>query len=249
VMISGENVCRFLRLEFKSLTCQSLTSIVDGNLVNGKSIHFVAASTVIAVFEDSLLISKLNSNILVADSSPLKRYLNLKYSGFTGIRGTDYMREFLASGSRKYFLIGSTEQTTISLISAIGSVNSNASCVGTINPDFKESFESDIPAWVEAILESKARSVWVGMGSPKQDVIALALAERLEIPVFSVGAAFDFVAGTQMEAPRALQLLSLEWLFRLLSEPRRLWRRYLFGNFTFLRLIVKDIQDFLGKKS
>lgn len=248
-MTLRDNCYRFLQFEFKNLDTQDLKDFADSNLSRGKSIHFVAASTVIAIIDDLELISKLNSSILVADSSPLKRYLNLKFSGFNGIRGTDFMREYLASGSRSYFLIGATTRTTLELVSAIGLVNSGAVCVGVVNPDFKESFESDVSGWVEAIVESKANSVWVGMGSPKQDIISLALAEKLEIPVFSVGAAFDFIAGTRTEAPRALQLLSLEWLFRLLSEPRRLWKRYLFGNFIFLRLIGKDFLEFLSRKS
>ncbi|HDD25428.1 MAG TPA: glycosyltransferase, partial [Chloroflexi bacterium] len=81
--------------------------------------------------------------------------------------------------------------------------------------------------------------VWVGLGSPKQERWMAAHVSRLTAPVLiGVGAAFDFHAGRKKQAPRWMQRSGLEWLFRLLTEPRRLWRRYLVNNPIFVTLVL-----------
>ena len=82
--------------------------------------------------------------------------------------------------------------------------------------------------------------VWVGLGMPKQDLWAAKHQDSIEAPVImAVGAAFDFHADIVRQAPRWLQRSGGEWLFRLIQEPRRLWRRYLIGNTRFLWLVLK----------
>lgn len=83
---------------------------------------------------------------------------------------------------------------------------------------------------VARIHASGADAVFVGLGCPRQEVWAFEYRELLGIPILAVGAAFDFHAGTLLQAPRVMQDLGLEWLFRLLQEPRRLWQRYLILN-------------------
>lgn len=89
-------------------------------------------------------------------------------------------------------------------------------------------------ALVGRIRASGAQIVCVGLGCPRQEVWAYEMRERLGVPILAVGAAFDFHAGTQPQAPRWMQRRGLEWLFRLVSEPRRLWRRYLLLNPVYL---------------
>jgi len=81
-----------------------------------------------------------------------------------------------------------------------------------------------------AIEESGAAIVFVGLGAPKQDRWIALRHGSLPAVMLAVGAAFDFLAGTKPQAPRLLQRVGLEWFFRLVSEPKRLWRRYLVGN-------------------
>jgi len=81
--------------------------------------------------------------------------------------------------------------------------------------------------------------VWVGLSTPKQERWMAGHRERLTAPVLiGVGAAFDFLTGRKPQAPRWMQRAGLEWLFRLLTEPRRLWRRYLINNPLFVALVV-----------
>jgi CDP-paratose 2-epimerase len=88
------------------------------------------------------------------------------------------------------------------------------------------------------IRESGAALTFVGLGCPRQEVWAYEYCEDLQMPVVAVGAAFDFHAGTLPQAPPQWQRLGLEWLFRLISEPRRLWRRYVFLNPLYLTLLL-----------
>ena len=84
--------------------------------------------------------------------------------------------------------------------------------------------------------------LWVGMTSPKQDKWMYKNFHNLHVPVMiGIGAAFDFVAGTVKRAPLWMQKNGLDWLYRFSQEPKRLWRRYLFGNSIFIYLIAKEL--------
>jgi N-acetylglucosaminyldiphosphoundecaprenol N-acetyl-beta-D-mannosaminyltransferase len=86
---------------------------------------------------------------------------------------------------------------------------------------------------------AKPDIIWVGLGSPKQDLWNVLNRDALDAPVLvGIGAAFDFLSGMKLQAPRWMQHMGLEWFFRLCCEPRRLWRRYLIGNTQFLWLLL-----------
>jgi N-acetylglucosaminyldiphosphoundecaprenol N-acetyl-beta-D-mannosaminyltransferase len=88
---------------------------------------------------------------------------------------------------------------------------------------------------------SQAQIVWVGLGSPKQDIWMAVHRAQLNAPVLiGVGAAFDFFAGRIRQAPHWIQRSGLEWLYRLISEPSRLWRRYLIYNPKFIFLFFQQ---------
>jgi N-acetylglucosaminyldiphosphoundecaprenol N-acetyl-beta-D-mannosaminyltransferase len=79
----------------------------------------------------------------------------------------------------------------------------------------------------------------VGRGCPRQEVWVANHLNKVNAAMMAVGAAFDFYAGTVKQAPKWIQDFGLEWLFRFIQEPRRLWRRYLFTNSTFIYLFLK----------
>jgi N-acetylglucosaminyldiphosphoundecaprenol N-acetyl-beta-D-mannosaminyltransferase len=99
--------------------------------------------------------------------------------------------------------------------------------VGGYSPPFRELRAEEEDAIVREINRSGADVVWVGVGAPKQEKWMSMMRDRLDAPVLvGVGAAFDFHAGLVPQAPMWMQSAGLEWLYRLLHEPRRLWRRY-----------------------
>ncbi|MGH7690707.1 MAG: WecB/TagA/CpsF family glycosyltransferase [Gemmatimonadaceae bacterium] len=91
---------------------------------------------------------------------------------------------------------------------------------------------------IRRIGRSGAKIVFVGLGCPRQEVWAFEYRDQLPLPVIAVGAAFDFHSGHSKQAPMRMQRAGLEWLFRLLHEPTRLWRRYLLLSPVYLTLVL-----------
>ena len=113
--------------------------------------------------------------------------------------------------------------------------------VGTWSPPFRPQSDAELAADLERIQAVSPDYVWAGLGAPKQESWVETARVRLQVAgLLAVGAAFDFHSGTRRRAPRWMQRAGLEWLFRLLIEPRRLWRRYALTNTRFLVLVAKE---------
>ncbi len=109
------------------------------------------------------------------------------------------------------------------------------------SPPFRELTPEEEIEIVRAINESGARILFVGLGCPKQERWMARNRGKIQAVMLGVGAAFDFIAGTKPKAPALLQSLGLEWLFRLASEPRRLWRRYAYHNPRFMAGVARQL--------
>ena len=111
----------------------------------------------------------------------------------------------------------------------------------TYSPPFKAEFsDEDSRAMIQAINMAKPDLLWIGMTAPKQEKWVFGHWDKLNIHCHcgTIGAVFDFYAGTVRRAPAWWQRHSLEWLFRLLKEPKRMWRRYVIGNAKLLYYIL-----------
>jgi N-acetylglucosaminyldiphosphoundecaprenol N-acetyl-beta-D-mannosaminyltransferase len=108
-------------------------------------------------------------------------------------------------------------------------------------PPFRELSEAEDRCVTEAITGSGVRILFVGLGSPKQDRWMHEHQGRVDAVMIGVGAAFDFLAGAKRQAPKWMRRSGLEWLFRLATEPRRLWRRYLSQNPRFAMLAIAQL--------
>jgi N-acetylglucosaminyldiphosphoundecaprenol N-acetyl-beta-D-mannosaminyltransferase len=118
---------------------------------------------------------------------------------------------------------------------------------GSYSPPFRELTTEENSDAVAKINESHADILWVGLGCPKQEVWMYEHQHQVNVPVMvGVGQAFNIVAGNLNQAPRWMREHGLEWLFRLLLEPRRLWKRYLVYNSKFLFHITRE--SFFPKK-
>lgn len=113
----------------------------------------------------------------------------------------------------------------------------------TYSPPYKQDFSpEDNLAIISAINAAKPDLLWIGMTAPKQEKWTYSHWAELDINchVGTIGAVFDFYAGTAQRAPLWWQQHSLEWLYRLLKEPRRMWRRYIIGNILFVHHILQE---------
>ena len=144
-------------------------------------------------------------------------------------------------GKRRVMFLGSSEKV-LALIKERAAVDYPNVEVVTYSPPYKPEFTDEENAdMVRAINEAKPDLLWIGMTAPKQEKWAYKHWGELDIDchVGTIGAVFDFYAGTMKRAPLWWQEHSLEWLYRLLKEPKRMWRRYLVGNALFLWNVVK----------
>jgi N-acetylglucosaminyldiphosphoundecaprenol N-acetyl-beta-D-mannosaminyltransferase len=113
--------------------------------------------------------------------------------------------------------------------------------VGTCSPPFRPLSANEDAEMVEMINRAKPDVLWVGLGAPKQERWMHEHKGRLRVPVLvGVGAAFDMLSGRRKQAPRLLREHGLEWFFRLLQEPRRLWRRYLVYGSKFIAYLLLE---------
>jgi len=135
-----------------------------------------------------------------------------------------------ARGYRQYYL-GGQPGVAEHLATVMQARFAGLRVAGTCSPPFKQLSEVEQHDVLAQINAAEPHIVWVGLGSPKQDLWMADYRPFLTAPLLvGVGAAFDFLTGRQPQAPRWMQMRGLEWLFRLGSDPRRLWRRYLVYN-------------------
>jgi N-acetylglucosaminyldiphosphoundecaprenol N-acetyl-beta-D-mannosaminyltransferase len=144
--------------------------------------------------------------------------------------GTDLMREICrVSATRRWrhFFYGGAPGVADGLSDRLRADFPGLPVAGAYSPPFRPLTETEDRAVVERINASRADIVWIGISSPRQDQWMSEHLGKIDAPVMiGVGAAFDFLSGRKPQAPRWIQRAGMEWLFRLASEPRRLWRRY-----------------------
>lgn len=156
------------------------------------------------------------------------------------VYGPDLMLAVAERGSDRgyrHFFYGATSEALDKLVMALRTRFPDIQVAGMVAPPFRPLSPEEDDAVIEQINGSRADVVWVGLGAPKQDLWMATHAGKLHVPVLiGVGAAFDFHAGIKPQAPLWMRWRGLEWAFRLMSEPRRLWRRYAFNIPPFLCL-------------
>ncbi|MBS0661457.1 MAG: WecB/TagA/CpsF family glycosyltransferase [Verrucomicrobia bacterium] len=179
---------------------------------------------------------RLNAfDLIVPDGQPVRWMLNAAHG--TGLRDRVYgpfltMRvcEAAARAGLPIYLFGSTTAVQERLRQSLRERFPGIVIAGGQPSRFRTASAEEIASDVAAIRASGARLTLCGLGCPRQEVWAYEMRERLGMPILAVGAAFDFLAGNLSMAPAWMQARGLEWLYRLLVEPRRLWRRYLILN-------------------
>ena len=208
------------------------------------SVSAIAVHGVMEGVLDPAHLYRLNSlELVVADGQPVRWALNHLHSAGLRVRvyGPSLMLSVLAraeQGKLPVYLYGSSPDV-LSLLSAnlqqrfpeLIIAGASPSTFGRITAEAADHIGEDIR-------KSGAQIVFVGLGCPRQEVWAYEFRDRLKVPILAVGAAFPFLAGTLRQAPQWMQDRGLEWLFRLSTEPRRLWRRYLLLSPAYLFLIA-----------
>lgn len=215
--------------------------------INRREPHYVCVTPVHSVMDcqrDTELRRIQNaSGMTTPDGMPIVWICKLKgHRHVSRVYGPDLMLALCRRSVDKgftHFFYGGADSVPEQLSQALRSKFPELRVAGAVSPPFRPLTPEEDSAIVEHINDANPDIVWVGLGSPKQERWMAEHRTRLAAPVLiGVGAAFDFHAGTKKQAPYCMQRSGLEWLFRLLTEPRRLWRRYLYDNPGFVALIV-----------
>lgn len=185
------------------------------------------------------------ADMVVPDGMPLVWILRRKgHAGQQRVYGPTLMLHVLSRAARDQIPVGfygGSPEVLDALVEQMQTRYEGLNVSFQLSPPFEElTFEEDMDV-VRQIHRSSARILFVGLGCPKQERWMAAHRGRVSAVMIGVGAAFDFHAGSKPQASAWIQRLGLEWLFRLLQEPRRLWKRYLIHNPRFAVLAVADL--------
>jgi N-acetylglucosaminyldiphosphoundecaprenol N-acetyl-beta-D-mannosaminyltransferase len=144
--------------------------------------------------------------------------------------GPDLFREvMLASKNKsiKHYFCGGMDGVAANLKILCENNFGNFNIVGTFSPPFRKMTDEELLDLANNINANEADIIWIGMSTPKQEMLAFRLSKYAQVSfICTVGAAFDFYSGRVIQAPKFIQKSGFEWLFRLIIEPRRLWKRY-----------------------
>ena len=185
-------------------------------------------------------------DIVVPDGQPVRWALNLLYrtqlpDRVYGPTLTMKVCEQAAKEGLPIYLYGSSSVVLASLTSNLRSKFPELIIAGAQPSRFRQTSADEKREIVAEILNSGAAITFVGLGCPRQEVWVYEYREDLSMPLIAIGAAFDFHAGTLAQSPPFLQKIGLEWLYRLIREPRRLWKRYIFLNPLYITLLTLQI--------
>ena len=238
-----------LKLKTLRIVCSrnELSAITEGKtLIN----TIYAYSYVVAQKDEFFAEALTNGDYLMPDGAGIVKackWLKAKSQPKERIAGWDlFMFEMQALNRKttksKVMFMGSSEKV-LSLIRKRAAIDFPNLEVVTYSPPYKSEFsDEDNQAMINAINDANPDLLWIGMTAPKQEKWTYKHWNELNIHCHCgcIGAVFDFYAGTVKRAPLWWQEHSLEWLYRLLMEPRRMWRRYIIGNAKFLYYIYKE---------
>lgn len=229
---------------------EQLASLPEGKLlINTINAHSYNTAKKDSAFAEALM----KGDILIPDGISIVnacRVLNVSNKPTERVTGWDlFVFEMnrlntQSAGKRsKVLFMGSNENVLSYIVKNAAEQYPNLDII-TFSPPYKREFsEEENDEMVKVVNETNPDLMWIGMTAPKQEKWAYSNWDKLNIHchVGTVGAVFDFFAGTVTRAPLKWQEYGLEWMYRLVSEPRRMWRRYLIGNIRFMLYVIKEM--------
>lgn len=232
--------CEILGVQIAAVNMEIAFSYINRNLkmFQGKYICVANVHTTVMSYEDENYCRIQNEAVLVLpDGKPLSVICRKRgYLKADRVTGPDLMQKIFES-SKEYgythYFYGSTPET-LRLLRRKLEKKYGISIVGIYSPPFRELTKEEDMIVTTEINESQADFVWVGLGAPKQERWMHEHRDRINGLMIGVGAGFDYFAGNIKRAPAWMQRYSLEWLYRLLQEPKRLFKRYLVTNTKFI---------------
>ncbi|MGN6264838.1 MAG: WecB/TagA/CpsF family glycosyltransferase [Ginsengibacter sp.] len=242
MQVNRINICN---VPVDALTMKQTIALIDEAIREKRSIHHVvinAVKVVNAQKDEKLRDSIVNCDIINADGQGIiwaSQLLNKPLP--ERVAGIDLMENLVElAAQRKYriFFLGAKEEILQKVIQTYSKKYGSEIIAGYNNGYFKPDEEEKI---ARKIADSHADILFVAMSSPKKEIFLNTYKDLINTPfIMGVGGSFDVVSGLVKRAPKWMQASGFEWLYRTLQEPRRMWKRYLFGNSSFIYLVFKE---------
>ena len=235
----------FLEIPLDNLSMSETLEIIENSILCNKQIHHcvINAGKVVKMQSDKQLQdSVISSDIINADGMSIvwaARFLGHEIK--ERVAGIDLMNNLVELAHKKNykcFFLGAKERVIKKIVDHYSNKYSNQLIAGYRNGYFDYNEEKIL---VDQIIKSKANLLFVAMTSPKKENFLNKYKAKLKSVnlIMGVGGSFDVISGEVKRAPLFMQKLGLEWFYRLVQEPRRMWRRYLIGNLKFIIIIFK----------
>ena len=212
-----------------------------------KTVAICNSNTLVRSYRDSVIQNKINSfDIKAPDGFPVAKCSKILYKndqkrvdGFKVFHKT--IENGINEGMTHYFY-GSNTKVINLMIQNLKLIYPKINIVGFFCPPVKSYHELSKEKYVKDLIDKNADVVWVSLGFPKQEEFIYELKNKYQITsnLVGVGAVFEWVAETKIKAPEWVANLGFEWIFRLIQEPKRLFRRYLIDNFLFIIYFIKQ---------
>ena len=215
---------------------------------DSKTIAICNANTLVRSYKNSSLQKKINSfDVRTPDGFPVAKASKWLYkNNQERVDGYNVFHETIKKGlknKKSHYFFGSDEETIKKLKKNLAHLYPEINISGYMCPPILSYKQLTDDQWVDDLKNKDPDIVWVSLGFPKQEKFIELVTKKVEIKsnFVGIGGVFSWVAGTTIKAPEKLANIGLEWIFRLIQEPRRLFKRYLVDNFLFIIYIIKQI--------
>jgi N-acetylglucosaminyldiphosphoundecaprenol N-acetyl-beta-D-mannosaminyltransferase len=217
---------------------------------------FANSHMTVEAYKDKKFAEQVNAATMVlADGKPVALSCSFLYKKRQErIAGLDFVPQLLSfidsnMAEPRVFFYGSTQKVLDALIGNIRKNYPRVVVAGAISPPFRVLEKWELNEYIALMNKTQPHFVFVSLGCPKQEKWMAANSKDVNAVLLGVGAAFETMAGSKKRAPKWMQNLSLEWLYRLMQEPRRLFKRYFVTNTLFIYLLVKTLfkRKFYGR--
>lgn len=243
--MSTIKTCRILGVNIAVTNMAQTVQYIENNLeeLGGKYICVSNVHTTIMAHDNPAYRNVQNSAaIALPDGKPLSVVSRKRgYTEAERVTGPDLMGELFArENGLKHFFYGDKEETLQILQQKLKEKYPDIQIAGMISPPFRSLSQEEEKAYIQQINDSGADIIWIGLGAPKQENWMYEHQGMFQGVMIGVGAGFSYHAGLIKRAPEWMQKMSLEWFYRLMQDPVRLFKRYFTTNLKFLLLEAKD---------
>ena len=233
--------CNIMGVNIAAINMERLLDFTEKNIkeLSGDYLCVSNVHTTVTSYDDPDYCAVQNGGIMaIPDGGPLSTVGRKRgFQNMERTTGPSYMGEILKLSAEKgyrHYFYGSTEETLEKLYQKLTASYPSIQIAGMYSPPFRPTTPEEDAAVVKRINETKPDFVWVGLGAPKQEKWMAAHQGVVEGFMVGVGAGFDYFAGNIERAPEWMQKCNLEWFYRLMQDPKRLFKRYLVTNTKFI---------------